>query len=337
MEITRGYSARMYCSSLQAILDTGMPRIINDLEEYLAEKPDSESTQRIVREGMRSSLTCPLIALNKPVGFLFFSSMEKGTYRELHGDTFLHIATQLSVIVEKSRLYQELLELSDLKTRFLGMAAHDLRNPLCVVRAYSRLLLDDQTDALKPDQSSALSLIDRACDAMVNMVETFLDISAIESGQLKLKPERVLLHPYLEELQRNARLLARAKNIRFRVEVMADVVDWVFDPHRINQVLHNLISNALKYSDAGTETVLRAAHSEGKLEFAVCDQGRGIPEEDISKLFKEYGQTSVRPTAGESSIGLGLAICRRIVDVHGGSLMVESAPGRGSTFTVLLP
>lgn len=119
-----GHTAAMAGSSLQGIIDTGRPRILNDLETYLAEHPESASTRLIVEEGMRSSLTCPLIAHAKPVGFLFFSSREKNTYQGIHQDIFLQIAWQVSVLVEKSQLYQQLYELN----QKLLKAQHELQH-----------------------------------------------------------------------------------------------------------------------------------------------------------------------------------------------------------------
>jgi len=112
VKIKIGFSAAMEGSSLQNILETGRPRILNDLEAYLAEHPSSHPTKLITEEGIRSSLTCPLIAQGKPVGFLFFSSKEKNTYQDIHQDIFLQLAGQISILVEKSQLYQQLFELN---------------------------------------------------------------------------------------------------------------------------------------------------------------------------------------------------------------------------------
>ena len=335
--IGRGYAASLQGSSLQAILETGSPRILNDLEAYLQEHPGSESTRLIVAEGMRSSLTCPLIAMNKPVGFMFFSSTRCNTYWNVHVEFFQRIARQLSLIVEKGRLYQDLLELNELKNRFLGMAAHDLRSPLFVVRAYLDLLLDGTPGELTANQRKALNLIGGSCSDMINMVNTLLDVNLIASGRLVLKPEPVDLASFLERHASNASLLAERKAIRFRLEQEPGLGLANLDPHRIGQVIENLVSNAFKFSQPRTEVVLRVRAAGPDLLIEVADQGPGIPEQELDKLFREFSTTSVKPSAGEKSIGLGLAICRRIMEAHGGHLSVTSRVGHGSTFTAHLP
>jgi GAF domain-containing protein len=126
MKIDKGYSAPLAGSSLQQIIATGQPRILNDLKQYLAEHPASESTRLIVEEGMRSSLTCPLIAAGKPIGFMFFSSMEPNTFKDAHIEIFLQISGELSMIVEKARLYEELQQL---RNRLKELAARGPGTP----------------------------------------------------------------------------------------------------------------------------------------------------------------------------------------------------------------
>lgn len=335
--IKRGYSAPMAGSSLQRVLDTGEPRILNDLEDYLRGHPASESTRLIVEEGMRSSLTCPLIAMKKPVGFMFFSSVQVGTYRDVHVDFFLRIARQLSVILEKSRLYQELLELNELKNRFLGMAAHDLRNPLAVISGYQQLLMDEATGGLNAEQRASLGIIGQATRDMLNMVDTLLDVSAIEAGRLVIKAEVVNLRDFLAQRRVNGLLLANRKHIDFTVAGPDGVTVWRFDPYRMSQVIENLLSNAFKFSRPGTAVELAVRGGTEFLEMVVADRGPGIPEDELDRVFNAYCTTSVKPTGGESSTGLGLAICRRIVEAHGGTIRVCSKVGEGSVFTVLLP
>ncbi len=172
MKIDRGYSAPLQGSSLQRILQTGQPRILNDLRQYLAEHPNSESTHLMVEEGMRSSLTCPLIARGKPIGFMFFSSMEPHAFKDAHVEIFLQIAGQLSMIVEKGRLYDELRQLRD---KFLGMAARDLRPPLGVIKANLDLFLGGQLEPITDSQRAALQKMQEAAETMLAAVNELLD------------------------------------------------------------------------------------------------------------------------------------------------------------------
>jgi signal transduction histidine kinase len=337
MEITKGYSAPLEGSSLQTIIETGQPRIINDLEAYLHEHPLSDSTQRIVREGIRSSLTCPLIIMGKPIGFLFFSSMQPSTYEKTHQELFIQIATHLSIIVEKSRYLQQLVELNQLKNKFLGMAAHDLRNPLTVISAYIELFLSDGLGQLTDDQREVLSEMNQASDIMLGLINDLLDVTAIENGSLQLNRQPVKLDELLHAVQTSQRLIAHAKSIEIKLDLPISLPSPSIDQARIKQVLTNLITNAVKYSFSNTVVILGAKVFDKEVWIWVKDQGQGIPVEEMQRLFKDFSRTSVQPTAGEKSIGLGLAITRRIVEAHGGMIWVDSEIGKGSTFTFSLP
>jgi hypothetical protein len=336
LRIPRGYSARMEGSSLLKILETGQPRILNDLEAYLQEHPDSDSTRLIVDEGMRSSLTCPLVAAGKPVGFMFFSSMQKDTYADLHVSLFMQIAGQLAMSLEKSKLYQQLFELDQLKNRFLGMAAHDLRHPITVMQGYLDMLVGGVLGPLSEPQTRALKTLQGASKSMLSLVNDLLDVSAIESGNLDLNPEPVPLGAFLEEVWEEATLLAQGKRQEVRLELPPEPPVVEMDSQRIHQVLTNLLTNAMKFSQGGTTIVLGLDSGDGEARIFVKDQGQGIPRGEIAKAFTAFGRLSVRPTAGESSTGLGLAIAKRIVEAHGGRIWVESEAGKGSTFSLAL-
>ncbi len=337
IKLAIGYSARLAGSSLQQIVETSQPRVLNDLEAYLQEHPQSESTRLIVAEGIRSSLTCPLIAVGKPIGFMFFSSMQSNTYQDAHVEFFLGIAGQLAVIVEKSRLYQQLVELNQLKNKFLGIAAHDLRSPIGVIKSFTQLFLQDYLGEVPEEQREILVKMDKSCETMLTLINDLLDVSAIEAGHLELKLYEVDLTAFLRECHAAHVLWARAKNIELALDLAPDLPAVTMEPDRINQVMNNLITNAIKYSNPGTVVTLRARRAGDEVAISVQDQGQGIPAKEIPKLFTDFGKTSVRPTGGETSIGLGLAIVKRMVEAHGGRIGVESLVGAGSTFTFTLP
>lgn len=332
-----GYQSPLAGSSLRRLIDSGQPRIINDLEAYLAEHPDSESTRRIVSEGIRSSLTCPLVAMNKPIGFIFFSSTSANTYRDLHVGLFRQIAGQIALAIEKSRLYQELYNLNQLKNKFVGMTAHDLRSPLGIFRGYLMLFLNGLVGEVPPNQRELLERMNAKCIQMTRLIDDTLDISMIESGRIELRWSDVTLNDFLRETVDSSELLARAKSIGMKLEMDPAPITMRLDADRIGQVLANLISNAIKFSHTDTEITLAARQDEGEIVISVTDQGQGIPENELPMLFTDFGQTSTKPTAGERSTGLGLAIVKRIVEAHGGRIWVESRLGTGSTFAFALP
>jgi signal transduction histidine kinase len=338
IKLAQGYRARLDETSLRRILESRRPRILNDLAAYAREHPGSASTRLIVEEGMRSSLTCPLVAAGQPIGFLFFSSMQPGVYSEEHVALIQEIAGQLALIVEKSRLYERLVELNVQKNALLGIAAHDLRGPIAVIQGFIEVLQEEVAGPITGKQQEVMAVIRRACGSMLTLIDNFLDISAIEAGRLELEPRDVELRGFLEECATTNRMLARAKSIVLELEIAHDVPPVVrFDPGRVNQVLNNLVGNAIKFSHVGKTITLSASVGGDALELAVADQGQGIPPDELPRLFSSFGRGSVRPTAGERSTGLGLAIVKRMVEAHGGSVAAESRVGLGSVFRVRLP
>ena len=230
---------------------------------------------------------------------------------------------------------RQLQEVSDQKDRFLGIAAHDLRSPLASVSGYAKLLLAKiplDADAT----TNALRAIERAAAKMLHLVNELLDITKIESGTLELTIEDVSLPSFVESILVLNRPIGAAKEIEL-ISEMSDATEWRFDPARVEQVLDNLIGNAFKFSNRGSVIRLATRVVDAELEFSVTDQGQGIPPSEVDGVFGEFTQTSTRATAGEKGAGLGLAICRRIVELHGGKIAVESEQGVGSRFYFRLP
>ncbi len=333
-----GFTAALKGSSLETVLARKQPRIINDLELYLREHPASDSTRRIVAEGMRSNLTCPLLVMGKPVGFMFFSSMRRDAYRDAHIAMFKEIAGQLSLIVEKSRLYQRLLELDRLKNRFLGMAAHDLRGPIGRVLMAAETLLDGIHGPLTSRQAEVLKELASGADGMRILVDDLLDVSAIEAGVVTLRPRPVDLAAFLRLCLGGHRLAAQKRGISLEEDLSAALpASLSLDPDRLRQVIDNLVGNALKFSPSGTRVTVSASADPEAITVSVADQGPGLSAPEISGLFEPFGRGRAKPAGGEKSTGLGLAIAKRLVEAQGGRLWAESEPGRGSTFRFTVP
>jgi len=335
--LKEGYTAPIAGSSLERIILSGRPRILNDLEQYAREHPDSESTQLILKEGVRSSLTCPLMAAGKPIGFIFFSSCQPCAYSNQHIEIFQQLAGQVALITEKSRMYQQVLELNETKNRFLGIAAHDLRTPLTVIKGNLDLLRERILGDTTAAQDQALRQMNLSCQSMLTLINDFLSVSVIEAGKLELRLQDTDPAVFVADLCDFNRFLAQTKNISLHLDMDNQLPHFQIDPERLAQAVNNLISNAVKFSPPGGTIVLSVKLSGEKIQISVTDQGPGIPASETSRLFHFFEKTSVRPRHGESSTGLGLAIVRKLVEAHGGEVSVVSQEGKGATFSILLP
>jgi signal transduction histidine kinase len=238
---------------------------------------------------------------------------------------------------ELAKKNAELERLNRLKDQFLGMAAHDLRTPLGIIMGYSEFVIDEASEMLDEDHIEFLHIIRSSSNFMLQLVNDLLDISTIESGQLDIQLCPTDLGALVKHSVALNSVIAQSKQIELSFK-QEDLLPSVrIDAARIDQVLNNLISNAIKYSFPESRVQVRLSRGDSSALIAVQDQGQGIPQQELDKLFQWFGKTRVKGTAGEKSTGLGLAISQRIVLSHGGKIWVESQVGRGSTFYVSLP
>lgn len=248
-------------------------------------------------------------------------------------ETQLRLDRMRREIVAKNR---ELARLGELKNRFIGIAAHDLRTPLTAVIGYSDLLLEMGADDPGPDRDM-LVRIQRAGQFMLRLVNDLLDLSAIESGSIRLDLAPTDLAAFLRSSVELHSTLAAPKQIA--VELLAEPGPLLarVDEAKLEQVLGNLVGNAVKFSAPGTRVRVSLRRDGAVARFAVADQGPGIPADELERMFEPFQMTSVKSTAGEKSTGLGLAIVKKIVTAHRGSIRAESEVGRGTTFHFDLP
>jgi signal transduction histidine kinase len=244
------------------------------------------------------------------------------------------VRTRTQELQEKNLALEEM---NTLKNEFLGMAAHDLRSPIGNIQNLAEILLDHDGEMGEEERTEVVTMIRNLSQGMMTLLNDLLDITTIESGKIDLQPTPVAMRPYLRETEHYHRLLAERKKIHLVTEVADNIPVVVFDQERIRQVLNNLLSNAIKFSPMHTVVRLQVYPTPVGVEVSVLDQGQGIPFEELSKVFGAFQRTSAKPTAGEPSTGLGLSICKKIIELHGGHIGVESEVGRGSRFFFVLP
>ncbi len=251
-----------------------------------------------------------------------------------------HKAELLARVGTGARIVREqkvLRQLNELKNRFLGIAAHDMRNPLVSIRGFADVLLMD-TSKFNESQAEMLQMIRSASHGMLTLVNDLLDVSVIESGRLNLGIRRASMQALLESRVKMARIQADAKNISLHLHVET-MPEGYFDANRIAQVVDNLVGNAIKFSEPQTQVAVVGIRSEGGhgITVGVWDEGPGLTEADQEKLFGAFQTLSAQPTGGEKSTGLGLAITKKIIEAHGGDIEVQSRVGSGTAFIFTIP
>lgn len=241
---------------------------------------------------------------------------------------------------ELKRLHKELKiqniklnKLNDEKNQLLGIAAHDLRSPLATITSFVNIIEENATE----EQKEIFPIINMMLEYMLKLVSDVLDYSKIEAGKLELHQEEMDVVAALEQSIRLNNVLGAKKNIKVLFETSLKEMKVFADNNKLLQIMDNLLSNAFKYSEKGTCVTVNLRQFNGSAEIQVVDQGKGIPEKELDKLFKPFTTTSVRSTDGEQSTGLGLVTVKKIVETHGGEIKVKSEVGVGSTFCFTLP
>ncbi len=291
-------------------------------------------------ESPRSMIVLRVKVKDTIEGYLFFDNMRSDEAFDEHDKQLLHnLKEHIISAFLKTKILEELKKLNEAKNEFLGVVAHDLRNPLGNIANFAKLLLMDiEMDSL--DLANAKKMLDRINDSSRNLVEIvsgLLNLSAIESGKIHLNLKKENVDSILNECEEIHKAAAEKKDIRLLIERNKNLPSITIDKIRIMEVFDNLISNAIKYSHPGGEVRVYCEHNDKEVITHIADKGQGLTEQDLQAIFSKFTRLSSKPTAGESSTGLGLSIVKKIVEIHGGRVWVQSKKDVGSTFSFSIP
>jgi len=231
----------------------------------------------------------------------------------------------------------ELERVNQLKNRFMGIAAHDLRNPLNIIMSYADFLQEEAGEKLDEEQNDFLNKIVESSNYMLKLIENLLDYSKIESGKMELEKEDFDIVQLMQRVVEANKQIASRKQIEIQFRSEFDKKIIRADYFKMEQVFNNLISNALKFSypDASVKVDIYSNHGDMLISFK--DHGKGIKNSNLEKLFVPFNQIDKKGTKGEKGSGLGLTIVKNIVEAHNGKIRAESEPLKGSVFYIDLP
>jgi signal transduction histidine kinase len=236
--------------------------------------------------------------------------------------------------LENVRLLERLADASRMKSEFVAAVSHELRSPISVILGYTDLLRSGGFGALSKEQDECIDRVDRSGRELHELISSTLDLSRIEAGSLQLDVREVVLDDLIAEIDDEIGALKDKDGLNFAWHVGGDLPSLYTDPQKVKVVVKNLIGNAIKFTEQGSVNVEVRCHDDG-VQFAVVDTGIGIPRDALARIFEAFHQE--RGRAQQHGVGLGLYIVRRLVDLLGGTISVESQVGQGSEFRVWLP
>jgi GAF domain-containing protein len=305
--------------------------------------PDYKMTDVIRAAGVHTLLGVPMQREGTPTGVLVLMRSAVKPFTDKQIELAQTFADQAVIAIENVRLFEEIQdksrqveEASKHKSQFLANMSHELRTPLNAILGYTELIIDGIYGEAPEKMRVVMERVQSNGKHLLGLINDVLDLSKIEAGQLVLSIQDYSIKDVVHGVYSAVEPLASGKKLAFKIDVPANLPPARGDDRRLTQVLLNLVGNAIKFTDAG-EVAVKAAAANGAYTISVRDTGPGIAEADQAKIFDEFQQADSTQTKAKGGTGLGLSIAKRIIEMHGGKLWVESSLGAGSTFSFTVP
>jgi len=294
-----------------------------------------------VQQGMTAQLTVPIRREIRVIGALCVESADAGGFGQEHVALVERLVDHAAIAIENARLFERVQQANDAKTEFISFVSHELKQPMTSMKGYSDLLIKGVGGSLNEQQTQFVQVVKNNIGRMDRLVQDLLDISRIEAGRLKLDMGPVAPAKVIEEAVQAFRQEITAKDQHLTIKADEDLPSVTGDRGRLIQVLTNLISNANKYTPEGGQITVSAEvtpeDDQTCVKWSVKDTGIGMSPDEVEQLFTKYFRSTRSAVRNVQGTGLGLVITRSIVEMHGGTISVESEAGAGSTFSFTAP
>jgi signal transduction histidine kinase len=328
-------------------LDRSIAGRVLQIQEFVAyhkdqtDAPESELQTWESEQKAVSVLAVPLIYKGEVVGVIESFNKENGA-GYTGGDVFFLevLASQAATVIQNNLLiqksettYQKVMELDRMKSDFISIASHELRTPLGLIMGHASFL----TDGASPAQKDDLAVITRSASRLRDLVDEFSEIDTLTGGLTRLKRHTVNLNKVAAEVVEDFQRLADEGKVKLSLEAKQPNLSVEGDREKITIALRNLVKNALNYTNPGGSVKITADTLPGYVKLGVIDNGIGIAQGELQNIFKRFYQVENHLTRRHSGMGLGLAVAKEMIEMHGGKILVESVEGKGSRFTILIP
>lgn len=337
--LKKGYAEDMRGSSLEGLMEGDRMRLIHDLKAYLEQRASSVSSKLLVREGVRSSLTCPIRVEGRRIGFLFRSSRKPSAYSERQARLHGAIAERLSQAVEKAYRIEQLTEANRAYSEMLGFVSHELKSPVASIVTDAQLIVQGFLGPVEEKQKAKIERMIVKANYLLNLVREYLDLARIEQGNLALKANpktdfvEQVIDPVLDILQSQM----EARRVRLEKDLPEGPLEVECDPDLMKIVMVNLVGNAIKYGNEEGAIRLGAKKEKDELRVSVWNEGPGFPPSQRSRLFRKFSRIQTDALMQRKGTGVGLYSTWRIVQLHGGRIHAKSEEGQWAEFSFEIP
>jgi len=336
--VDKNYTAELKGSSLEKIFSSLTPRIINNLEEYLKINPESESTKLLLKEGVRSSMTCPLISNDRPVGVIFRSSRETGSYSKVEIEMHLRIAEHLSQAVEKAYRIKELTETNNAYNEMLSFVTHELKSPLSSIITMGMTLGQGYLGDLNEKQNDFVERMIKQGNYLTSLIEEYLNLARFETGQGELiNISTVPLSGIIDQAIEIINPQISSNRIKLEKNYNQNEISVSCDADMIKIVAVNLLSNAVKYGNYEGLIRITIRSEKDKLAVSVWNQGPGFSRKDKYQLFRKFSRLKKKELLSRKGSGIGLYVSWKIIQLHEGRMWADSLEGEWAEFGFELP
>jgi signal transduction histidine kinase len=326
---------------LRDVLTTGNMLRVADVLAAEGWTPAALATMRAM--DVHSALLVPILRQGQAIGVISLMHQDVGAFTDAHVELLKTFATQSALAIQNARLFREIADksrqlevASQHKSEFLANMSHELRTPLNAIIGFSEVLTDRMFGELNEKQEEYLKDIYASGTHLLSLINDILDLSKIEAGRMELELTDFDLPTAIENALMLVRERAGRRSIALRTNIDNRLGQIQADERKVRQVVLNLLSNAIKFTPEGGRIEVGAVSRDGFVEISVSDTGVGIAPEDQEAVFEEFRQVGTAAKKVEGT-GLGLTLCRKFVELHGGKIWVKSQLGQGSTFTFTIP
>jgi len=339
LQLTDGFIEDLHMTTRYGVVDKVRVRLVHDFQAYADLNPDLESTQLLLKEGIKSSMTSPLISDGQVIGMLMRHSRTPAAFTEQHVYQHLATAELLTQAVVNALRIEEMDKLNKSYMEMLGFVSHELKSPLASVNMTAQLLLNGYIGDITEKQRDKIESIKGKVDYLSGLVREYLDLARLEGGELEANPVKDV--DFIGEVMDMALDVVESQvvdsGMKVRWDRPEDMKRIEIDTDLMKIVAVNLLSNAVKYGNEGGQITVETRIDNGSLFVSIENEGPGFPEEQKQRLFQKFSRLQTEELRSKKGTGVGLYTCWRIILLHGGRIWADSEHGKWARFSFEIP